>query len=87
MNDTPGLRESVPPPLEIRRAPEPLFGDRVSATTLYLLVKCDRRLWLTRHRPELAAPPGDFEQLLWEKGRGHERAERHKTDCRSPATR
>jgi uncharacterized protein len=76
MTTTSGPREAVPPPLEIRRAPEPLFGDRISATTLYLLHKCDRRLWLGQHRPDLAAPPGDFERLLWEKGRQHERGVR-----------
>jgi uncharacterized protein len=63
----------VPPSLEVRRAPEPPFGNRVSATSLYLLHQCDRRLWLAWHRSELAAPPDDFDRLLWEKGREHER--------------
>jgi uncharacterized protein len=76
MIDESGLRASVPPPLEIRQAPEPLFGDRISATTLYVLNQCERRVWLGRHRPELAAPAGEFDRLLWERGREHERAVR-----------
>ncbi len=66
----------VSPSLEIRGSPEPVLGRRISATTLYVLQKCERRLWLGHHRPELAAPPGDFERMLAERGREHERGVR-----------
>jgi len=63
----------VPPSLEIRKAPEPPFRERISATTLYLLHKCDRRLWLTRHQPGLAAPASEFDEMIRAKGIEHER--------------
>lgn len=65
--------DPAPPSLELRRAPEPALGGRISANTLYLLLACGRRLWLARHRPDLAAPPGDFDLLIREKGSAHER--------------
>ena len=71
------------PSLEPRRAPEPPLGGRISANTLYLLHQCERRLWLARHRPALAAPPGEFDLLLREKGIAHERAVRERSFARA----
>jgi uncharacterized protein len=75
---SPSSRAPAPAPasLEIRKAPEPDLAGRVSANTLYLLHACDRRLWLDRHRHELATAPGEFDELLREKGREHERVVR-----------
>ena len=68
--------DPAPPSLELRRAPEPPLGGRISANTLYLLHQCDRRLWLAQHGPALAAPPGEFDLLIREKGIAHERGVR-----------
>ena len=42
--------------------------------TYYQLVECPRRLWLDANRPDLKAPPSEFDQLLFRKGREHEQA-------------
>lgn len=70
------LHPAASPPPSLRRAPEPELDGRVSANALYLLHKCERRLWLRTHAPTLAAPPSDFDRLIWEKGREHEQAVR-----------
>jgi len=65
--------DAAPPTPQIRNAPEPPLEGRISANTLYQLEKCERRLWLHRHAPGEAAPPGDFDRLLWARGEEHER--------------
>ena len=73
---SPATPDPAAPSFAIRKAPEPAFAGRISATTLTLADACERRLWLSVHRAELAAPPGDFDRLLWDKGRAHERVVR-----------
>jgi uncharacterized protein len=65
----------------MRDAPEPPSGRRISASTLYLLHECDRLLWLTQHRRDLALPASEFDRLLMEKGVQHER---HVRESRFP---
>jgi predicted RecB family nuclease len=65
--------------------PEPAVDDRVSGNHLWLLHKCERRLWLDRHAPAEAAAGGEFEELLREKGREHEEAVRSRmAPCEGP---
>ena len=42
--------------------------------TYYQLQECARRLWLDANRPELKAPPSEFDQLMFRKGQEHEKA-------------
>jgi len=42
--------------------------------TYYQLEECPRRLWLDANRPDLKAPPSEFEQLMFRKGQEHEQA-------------
>jgi len=42
--------------------------------TYYQLEECPRRLWLDANRPDLKAPPSEFDQLMFCKGQEHEEA-------------
>jgi predicted RecB family nuclease len=42
--------------------------------TYYQLEECARRLWLDANRPDLKAPPSEFDQMLFRKGQEHEGA-------------
>jgi uncharacterized protein len=65
--------------------PEPALDQRVSGNHLWLLHRCERRLWLDRHAPGEAAPPGEFDALLLERGREHEQLVRSRmAPCEGP---
>jgi uncharacterized protein len=68
---------ALPAP-DIRHAPEAPLEGRISATTLYTLSKCERRLYLWQHAREEAAPPSDYDRLIMERGRDHERRVRER---------
>jgi len=40
--------------------------------TYYQLEECPRRLWLDANRPDVKAPPSEFDQLMFRKGQEHE---------------
>ncbi len=50
-----------------------LFEGRISASWLYQLQKCERRVYLLAHAPTEKAPPSDLDRMLFERGREHER--------------
>jgi predicted RecB family nuclease len=54
-------------------SPGPSAKPTITAGTFYHLAHCERRYFLSVHAPQEAAPPGDFERLLMERGRAHER--------------
>ncbi len=59
--------------------PTPPRTRRVSASTLYALHHCERKLWLETHAPAERAPATPFEQELKARGIAHERAVRDET--------
>ncbi len=65
--------------------PEPEIDDRVSGNHLWLIHKCERRLWLDRHAGLEASLPGEFEELLKLRGKEHEADVRSRmSPCEGP---
>ncbi|MFI5371434.1 MAG: TM0106 family RecB-like putative nuclease [Candidatus Eisenbacteria bacterium] len=57
-------------------APRSSRSRRVTASTLYTLHQCERRLWLDVHAPDEGTPPTAFNEDLRRRGVEHERAVR-----------